>query len=95
MRMQVLQQSCDSERRLKQAAEQRCEAIMRVELTLACAQVRKLQRMQAQHASALEQASETIMSMIKGFPSSHLTAFPDEISKLPGSFRNSARIICN
>jgi hypothetical protein len=61
-----------------------------VELTLACAQVRKLQRMQAQHASALEQASETIMSSIKGFPSSHLTAFPDEVSKLSGSFRNSA-----
>ena len=29
MRVQVLQQSCDSERRLKQAAEQRCEAITR------------------------------------------------------------------
>ena len=29
MRVKVLQQSCDSERRLKQAAEQRCEAITR------------------------------------------------------------------
>jgi hypothetical protein len=66
-------------------------------LMCACVQVRKMQRVQAQHAASLEQASETIIASIKGAlpPPTHALpahALPvaGEISKLSGSFRSSA-----